>query len=116
MRSLKVIARRLLLLIPVLIGVSLVTFTLTRVLPGSPVLIYLLFYTWHLFPAPVGRLSMAIRAPAEVTGLLLVDSALVGNWAAWQSAAHQLALPVLVLAFGAVAPIARMARSSMLDV
>ena len=66
--------------------------------------------------APVGRLSLLVTPPPEVTGLLLVDSVLAGNWEALQSAAWQLVLPVAVLTIGALAPIARMARSSMLEV
>lgn len=37
MRSLKLILRRILLLVPVLFGVTLVAFVLTRVLPGTPI-------------------------------------------------------------------------------
>jgi peptide/nickel transport system permease protein len=231
MRSLKLIARRLLLMIPVLFGVSLISFALTRVLPGSPVdqiagpmateavrqeviryygldqplwrqyvtyvgsalrgdfgtsfitgrtvaaelaryfpatlelttfaillatligiplgiggavwkgswvdhltrviavsgvslpvfwlslvLVYLLFYQWQLLPGPIGRINPRLRPPETVTGLLLIDSILAGNWTALKSASAQLVLPVIALAIGAVAPLARMARASMLDV
>src|ERR671925_210587 len=37
MRSLKLIGRRVALTVPVLFGVTLVSFVLTRVLPGSPI-------------------------------------------------------------------------------
>ncbi len=82
----------------------------------SLVLLYFFFSQWHLLPAPIGRIDPLLAPPAQVTGLLLVDSALAGNWMAFQSALMHLVLPVAVLAFGAVAPLARMARSSMLDV
>jgi peptide/nickel transport system permease protein len=82
----------------------------------SLVLIYLFFSRWHLLPGPIGRLGPRIPAPDEVTGLLLVDSLLDGNWTAFKSAARQLVLPVAALAVAAVAPLARMARSSMLEV
>jgi len=82
----------------------------------SLVLIYLFFYTWHLLPAPIGRLSPRVTPPQEITGLLLVDSLVAGNGAAFVDAARQLVLPVSVLAFAAIAPIARIARTSMLDV
>ena len=80
------------------------------------VLIYVFFSRLHLLPAPIGRLDPLLTPPHQVTGLLLVDSLLAGDWTAFRSAAMQLVLPVSVLAFGAVAPLARMARSSMLEV
>jgi peptide/nickel transport system permease protein len=82
----------------------------------SLVLIYLFFYKWHLLPAPIGRLSPRITPPQEITGLLLVDSLAAGNGTAFVDAARQLVLPVSALAFAAVAPLARIARTSMLDV
>ncbi|MBI3980333.1 MAG: ABC transporter permease [Chloroflexi bacterium] len=82
----------------------------------SLVLIYVFFYQLHWLPAPIGRMSLQIPAPPEVTGLLLVDSLLAGNSAAFSSVLSQLVLPAGVLAFAAIAPLARMSRASMLDV
>jgi peptide/nickel transport system permease protein len=82
----------------------------------SLVLIYLCFYRWHLAPPPMGRLSPAIAPPPSLTGFLVIDAALAGDWPACGDAVRQLALPVAVLAFAAVAPLARMTRTSMLDV
>ena len=82
----------------------------------SLVLIYLCFYRWHLVPPPMGRLSPAIAPPRSVTGFLVIDAAIAGDWRACGDAARQLMLPVAVLAFAAVAPLARMTRASMLDV
>jgi peptide/nickel transport system permease protein len=82
----------------------------------SLVLIYLCFYRWHLVPPPMGRLGPLVAPPPAATGWLLVDSALARDWAVMGDAARQLVLPVAVLAFAAVAPIARIARTSMLDV
>jgi dipeptide transport system permease protein len=50
------------------------------------------------------------------TGLMLIDTALAGDWAAWRSAARHLVLPTVVLATIPLAVIARMTRSSMLEV
>lgn len=91
-------------------GVSLPVFWL------SLVLVYLFFYRWGLLPGPIGRLNPRLEPPQTVTGLLLIDSVLDRNWAALRSALSQLVLPVVALAIGAVAPLARMARASMLDV
>jgi ABC-type dipeptide/oligopeptide/nickel transport system permease component len=91
-------------------GVSLPVFWL------SLVLVYLFFYRWGLLPGPIGRLNPRIDPPATASGLLLLDSMLDRNWIALRSSLAQLVLPVTALAIGAIAPLARMARSSMLDV
>ena len=51
----------------------------------------------------------------QVTGLLLADAALAGDWDALRDALRHLALPALVLAFFNMAYIARMTRAFMLD-
>ena len=51
----------------------------------------------------------------QVTGLLLVDAALAGDWDALRDAAAHLALPALVLGAFNMAYIARMTRAFMLD-
>lgn len=91
-------------------GVSLPVFWL------SLVLVYLFFYQWELLPGPIGRLNPRLDPPTTVTGLLLLDSILDRNWTALRSGLSQLVLPVTALAIGAIAPLARMARASMLDV
>jgi peptide/nickel transport system permease protein len=68
---------------------------------------------------PGGRLSNAVaRAhPVEhVTGFLLLDAALTGNWIAFRDALEHLILPAITLALPLVALISRMVRSSMLEV
>jgi len=92
------------------VGVALPIFWL------SLVLIYLMFYRWHLLPAPIGRLSPRIAPPRVITGLLLIDSLLGRDGVAFADAAGHLLLPVTVLAFAAVAPLARITRTSTLDV
>lgn len=82
----------------------------------SLVLIYFFYFRWQLVPPPLGRLPLDIPPPPTVTDLLLVDSLLAGDLEAFTGALRQLILPVAALAFGAVAPLARMARASMLDV
>jgi peptide/nickel transport system permease protein len=51
----------------------------------------------------------------QVTGVLLIDAALAGDWDALRDAASHLALPALVLAAYNMAYIARMTRAFMLD-
>jgi peptide/nickel transport system permease protein len=81
----------------------------------SLVALYLLFLRWHLIAAPTGRLSPSLTPPRTITGLYVVDSLLTGNWRDLWSSLGQLLLPTLVLAFGAMAPIARMTRAGMLE-
>ena len=50
-----------------------------------------------------------------VTGFLLVDTALTGNWVAWRDALEHLILPALVVAVYPLAIVLRMTRNSMVD-
>ena len=91
-------------------GVSMPVFWL------SLLLIYFLFVQLHIAPPPQGRINARILAPDTVTGWLTIDSLLAGNWRAFRSSVSTLALPTIALAYGAMAPLARMARSGMVDV
>jgi peptide/nickel transport system permease protein len=51
-----------------------------------------------------------------LTGLVTVDSLLLGNWEAFSSAVHHLALPCAVIGVYSMALLSRMTRSSMLEV
>jgi peptide/nickel transport system permease protein len=57
--------------------------------------------------------GMSVR---HITGMPVMDALLSGNWAAVQSGAAHLILPAITLGAAFMATIARMARSSMLDV
>jgi peptide/nickel transport system permease protein len=81
----------------------------------SLTLLYLLYFRLHVVPAPYGRIDPAVEAPRQITGLYTVDSLVTGNWAAFCSSAEALILPVTVLAFAVMAPIARITRSGMLE-
>lgn len=79
-------------------------------------LLQILFFSrlgW--FPAD-GRMDIMIDPPPQVTGLYTVDSLLAGDWEAFKSATSHLILPAITLAFGSLAILTRMVRSSMLDV
>ena len=78
------------------------------------VLLYVGSVVVDLFPGP-GRISNRIAAPDTITGFLLLDSALQGRWDAFRSAAHQLLLPSIVLAWSILGTITRLVRASMLD-
>lgn len=79
------------------------------------VLLYVFFFKWGIAPPPLGRLEPGVPPPPSVTGLVTVDAVLAGNLDALWSGLRLLALPALALGFVAMAPLARMARSSMVD-
>ena len=91
-------------------GVSLPTF-FTGLL-----LAYVFYFLLGWAPSPLGRLDPMFSPPPHVTGLYLIDAALVGDGTMWWASLRQLILPVLTMAIFVLAPIARMTRASMLAV
>jgi len=91
-----------------LIGVSMPIFWLGLM----EIMLFAVILQW--FPSG-GRLHHAIEVRA-VTNLVLIDSIIAGNGEALVDALKHLALPALALATIPTAIIARMTRSSMLDV
>mgnify|MGYP000023422921 FL=1 len=92
-----------------LVGGSLPIFWLGLLMIG-------LFYD-RLGWLPVGgRIDDFIPPPQTITGLFTVDSFLTGNMPALESSVQHLILPAFVLGYFSTAVIARMMRSSMLEV
>jgi peptide/nickel transport system permease protein len=91
------------------IGVSVPIFWLALLL------LYVFFFQLGWAPAPLGRINTLITPPQDITGLYTVDALVTGNWTAFKSTFGHLVLPVIVLGFTAMAPIARMTRSSMIE-
>jgi peptide/nickel transport system permease protein len=92
-----------------LIGVSFPLFLLA--------LIFLqVFYVQLGLASGPGRLDVVMRAPPTVTGLFTVDSLLAGQWRTFGNALSHLILPALVLGFYVSGIIARITRSSLLEV
>ncbi len=71
---------------------------------------------WNLGILPVGGRIDPNVIPPRVTGMLMVDSLLEGNLAAFQSAFLHIILPAVVLSVGSIGILTRSVRSSMLDV
>jgi peptide/nickel transport system permease protein len=80
------------------------------------ILIFVFSYRLHWAPGPVGRFPLDRSPPATITGLYTVDSILHGNLGDLGTSLRYLALPALTLALIELAPITKMARSSMLEV
>ena len=76
----------------------------------------IVFYAWLGWVGGSGRVDIFyLDAVPKRTGLLLVDSALAGDWDVFVSAARHIILPALLLGYSSMAYISRMTRSFMLD-
>jgi dipeptide transport system permease protein len=79
-------------------------------------LLLILFFSVHLGWTPVsGRIAVQYDVPA-VTGFMLIDTLRAGDFGAFRSALSHLILPSIALGTIPLAVIARMTRSSMLEV
>lgn len=65
-------------------------------------------------PGP-GRLDPYLLAPRRITGLVGIDSLLVGDWEVFWDSLRHLVLPAVVLGAYSAALLARMTRSAMLE-
>lgn len=75
-----------------------------------------IFYARLKWVGGPGRIDFFLDGTVPVrTGLLLIDSIIDGNWGALKSAASHIILPATILGFFALAYIARMTRSFMLE-
>ena len=77
-------------------------------------LIYVFYLKLGWAPDPTGRMDIFAATPPDITGFLLIDFAIVGDFAGWRAAAAQLALPAFTMALFVLAPLARMTRAAML--
>ena len=91
-----------------LAGISMPIFWLAMIL----IVVFFVNLGWLPFP---GRLGVGY-AVSSVTGLLLVDSLLTGNFAAFWDGLLHLIMPAIALGTIPMAIIMRMTRSSMLEV
>lgn len=75
-----------------------------------------LFYAKLRWVGGPGRIDIFLDGMVPVrSGLLLLDSAIAGNWEAFRSAFSHIVLPATILGFFSLAYIARMTRSFMLE-
>lgn len=90
------------------LGVSMPAFYLAILL--------ILFFSVRLGWLPMtGRIAYGLE-PARVTGFYVLDGVLTGNWSAVHSALRHLALPAATLGAAMAAILARVTRSSMLEI
>lgn len=92
-----------------LIGVSMPVFWL------GLVLLLVFYFKLGWFPEP-GRLDVMLIEPDRITGMLLIDALIAGDWEVFWDGIRHMFLPATVLGLYGLAGIARIVRSSMLDV
>jgi dipeptide transport system permease protein len=79
-------------------------------------LLLIIFFSGYLGWTPVsGRIALSFFL-RPITGFLLIDSLIYGNWNAFVSALRHMILPAIVLGTIPLAVIARQTRSAMLEV
>lgn len=77
----------------------------------------MLLFAFYLDILPIaGRVSRDALLPPQVTGLLLVDSALAGMWTTFWDALRHIVLPATALAMGGMGTAARLTRANMSEV
>ena len=62
-----------------------------------------------------GRLTVGVAAPEHVTGLIILDAALAGDWATMRDALYHIVLPGLALSLPAMGQTARLTRTNLVD-
>jgi peptide/nickel transport system permease protein len=92
-----------------LLGVSFPVFLLALVLLQ-------VFYARLGWAAGPGRLDVRMAKPPEVTGFFTIDALLAGEWGTFRNALSHLMLPGIMLGVYVSGIIARITRSSMLEV
>ena len=79
------------------------------------ILLLVLFYYLGWVPSSQ-RISITLDIPQTVTGFYTIDTLIAGDFRGFLSSLHHLALPAFVLAFSVVGLLARVTRTSMLEV
>jgi peptide/nickel transport system permease protein len=73
------------------------------------------YYRLSWFPGP-GQIDVGIKVPRTITGMLIVDALLTGDWPALVNGLWHLVLPAVVLGSYTLGIVTRMTRGSMLEV
>lgn len=78
--------------------------------------IYVGWFLLHIFPAPLGQVSIAATPPAPQTHFILIDTLLAGDLDTFSNAAAHYVLPVLTMAFALSGPFVKQVRENALAV
>src|SRR5439155_927528 len=117
--------RRTLHIIPVLFGLSILIFVVSRVIPGDPVRLALgLEATGEQveqlrrqmgLDRPLPTIGRGPAPPVHVTGLFLVDSLVALRLDAFWTSLKYLAMPAFALSVGTLAQVMRLIRAGMIE-
>jgi ABC-type dipeptide/oligopeptide/nickel transport system permease component len=77
------------------------------------VFLYVFFHLLGWLPGPEGQLSIAATRPPTVTGMLLIDTLLAGQWDTFWDAVRHAVLPSLALGLALGALFARVSRVAL---
>jgi ABC-type dipeptide/oligopeptide/nickel transport system permease component len=77
------------------------------------ILIYVFFSTLGVVPGPIGQLDPIVATPPAVTGMIVLDALIAGDWEAFRSALHHLILPVATLTLVYMTLIIKNTRSTV---
>lgn len=91
-----------------LVGVSAPTFWLAFV-------VLAIFYGQLAWAPGPGQLGASAFPPTPITGILLIDTTITGDWSTFRDAAAHLVLPAIVLAASTLGLITRTTRAAMLE-
>jgi ABC-type dipeptide/oligopeptide/nickel transport system permease component len=80
------------------------------------ILLQLVFYSALKALPLAGRLDVGMASPPQVTGFMTIDSLLAGQVATFAASVRHLILPVVTLSLAEVGLMARVVRTSMLEV
>ncbi len=80
------------------------------------VLVYVFYFHLRIAPPPMGRLGADFAPPTTVTGLLTVDSLLIGDFSGFGVVLSHLIWPALTLASVTTGTLVKMTRHAMHDV
>jgi ABC-type dipeptide/oligopeptide/nickel transport system permease component len=80
------------------------------------ILLQLIFYSALKALPLAGRLDVGMASPPQVTGFMTIDSLLAGQVATFAASVRHLILPVVTLSLAEVGLMARVVRTSMLEV
>ncbi len=78
-------------------------------------MLFVFYYKLKWLPGP-GRIDARLTAPDTVTGFFLIDSLVAGDFVAFKSSLTHLILPSIILGWFTLALMARITRSSLLEV
>jgi ABC-type dipeptide/oligopeptide/nickel transport system permease component len=77
------------------------------------ILIFVFFSKLGIVPGPIGQLDPIISTPPPVTGMIVIDALIAGEWEAFRSALWHLVLPVATLTLVYMTLIIKNTRSAV---